>query len=73
MSVSQKQNEMSDESTHSSKVHLSYSLGSFFDQFFISSFTVRVIFFYENELFLSIILIGAAFILADPIFQGLAI
>ena len=63
MSVAQKQNEMSHESTHSSKVHLSYSLGSFFDQFFISSFTVRVIFFYENELFLSIILIGAAFIL----------
>ncbi|TFG15978.1 MAG: MFS transporter [Promethearchaeota archaeon] len=55
--------EYSDDTKYSSKVHLSYSLGSFFDQFFVSSFTVRVIYFYENELFLSIILIGIAFII----------
>jgi len=53
----------SDKAKYSSKIHLSYSLGSFFDQFFVSSFTVRVIYYYENELFLSIILIGIAFIL----------
>ncbi|MFX1337553.1 MAG: MFS transporter [Promethearchaeota archaeon] len=63
MSVSQKQNVGSDESRYSSKIHLSYSLGSFFDTFYVASFTVRVIYFYENELFLSIVLIGTAFII----------
>jgi GPH family glycoside/pentoside/hexuronide:cation symporter len=53
----------SDEAKYSSKVHLSYSLGSFFDTFYVASFTVRVIYYYENELFLSIVLIGIAFIL----------
>ena len=53
----------SDETKYSSKVHLSYSLGSFFDTFYVASFTVRVIYYYENELFLSIVLIGIAFIL----------
>jgi GPH family glycoside/pentoside/hexuronide:cation symporter len=61
MNASQKENEVLDESKYSSKVHLSYSLGSFFDTFYVASFTVRVIYFYENELFLSIVLIGIAF------------
>ena len=63
MSVSQKQNKVAEGSKYSTKIHLSYSLGSFFDTFFVASFTVRVIYFYENELLLSIILIGIAFIL----------
>lgn len=48
---------------YSSKVHWSFGLGSFLDQFYVSAFTVRVIFFYENEVFLSIVLIGIAFAL----------
>ncbi|MBA7631061.1 Melibiose carrier protein [subsurface metagenome] len=63
MSISKNQNVGADESKYSSKIHLSYSLGSFFDSFYVASFTVRVIYYYENELFLSIVLIGIAFIL----------
>ena len=63
MSDLEKQYGKSKEIKYSSKTHISYSLGSFLDQFYVASFTVRVIFFYENELFLSIILIGIAFAL----------
>jgi len=45
----------------SSLKHVSFAIAGLLDQFYISSFTVRVIFYYENELFLSIILIGIAF------------
>ncbi len=63
MTVSKNQIEVSDEAQYSSKTHLSFSLGSFFDTFYVASFTVRVIYYYENELLLSIVLIGLAFIL----------
>jgi len=43
--------------------HVSFAIAGLLDQFYISSFTVRVIFFYENELFLSILYIGLAFLI----------
>lgn len=43
--------------------HVSFAIAGLFDQFYISSFTVRVIFYYENELFLSILWIGIAFLI----------
>ncbi|MFX0069842.1 MAG: MFS transporter [Candidatus Hermodarchaeota archaeon] len=54
--------ENTDKSKYSLKIHVSYSLGSFFDAIFAASFIVRVIYYYENELFLSIVLVGIAFI-----------
>jgi len=49
------------EMKYSSKTHLSYALGGFLVNFITSAFIVRTIFFYENELFLSITLIAIAF------------
>jgi len=43
--------------------HVSFAIAGLLDQFYISSFTVRVIFFYENELLLSIVWIGIAFLI----------
>jgi GPH family glycoside/pentoside/hexuronide:cation symporter len=59
--MSKSKKELIGEIKYSSKTHWSFGLGSFLDQFYVSSFTVRVIFYYENELFLSIVLIGIAF------------
>ncbi|MBD3254439.1 MAG: MFS transporter [Candidatus Lokiarchaeota archaeon] len=59
--MSKSNNQSQEVAKYSSKTHWSFSLGSFLDQFYVSSFTVRVIFYYENELFLSIILIGIAY------------
>ena len=47
----------------SSLKHVSFAIAGLLDQFYISSFTVRVIFYYENELFLSILWIGIAFLI----------
>ncbi len=63
MSSLEKEEKPLNDMKYSSKTHISYSLGSFLDQFFVSSFTIRVIFYYENELFLSIVLIGIAFVI----------
>jgi len=43
--------------------HVSFAIAGLLDQFYISSFTVRIIYFYENELFLSIVYIGIAFLI----------
>ena len=43
--------------------HVSFAVAGLLDQFYISSFTVRIIYFYENELFLSIVYIGIAFLI----------
>ena len=50
-----------DEMQYSSKIHLSYGMGGFIVNFIMIAFIVRTIYFYENELFLSITLIGIAF------------
>lgn len=50
-----------DEVKYSSKIHWSYGIGGFLDSFIITSFNLKVIFFYENEWLLSITLIGIAF------------
>jgi GPH family glycoside/pentoside/hexuronide:cation symporter len=52
-----------DEMRYSSKVHISYALGGFIVNFITSAFIVRTIYFYENELYLSITLIGFAFLI----------
>ena len=41
--------------------HVSFALSGLFDNFLLSSLIVRVIYYYENELFLSILWIGIAF------------
>ena len=56
-------NEKFEKSKNSSFVYVSYGLGGFVDNFFTASSTVRVIDFYENELLLSIFLVGLAFFL----------
>lgn len=48
---------------YSNKIHFSYGIGGFLDAFLVSSFNMRVIYFYENEIFLSITLVGIAFAL----------
>jgi len=50
-----------DEIKYSSKIHLSYGLGGFIVNFITAALIVRTIYFYENELYLSITLIGVAF------------
>ena len=53
--------ESTQEVNYSKKVHWSYGIGGFLDNFMIAAFTVRIIDFYENELLLSIFWIGIAF------------
>ncbi|TFG14959.1 MAG: MFS transporter [Promethearchaeota archaeon] len=50
-----------EEIKYSSNTHLSYGLGGFLTNFMYAAMTVRIIFFYENILFLDIVLIGIAF------------
>jgi len=50
-----------DEMNYSSKIHLSYGMGGFIVNFITVALIVRTIYFYENELYLSITLIGVAF------------
>ena len=50
-----------DEIKYSSKIHLSYGMGGFIVNFITVALIVRTIYFYENELYLSITLIGIAF------------
>ena len=52
-----------DEVKYPSKIHWSFGIGGFLDSFIISSFNLKVIFFYENEWLLSITLIGIAFLI----------
>ncbi len=47
---------------YTSKIHLSYSLGSFLDNFIATAFVIRVIGFYETEVFLPVALISLAYI-----------
>ena len=48
---------------YSSKMHLSYGLGGFLDNFFTGAFAVRVINFFEKEISLDIAYVSLAFIL----------
>lgn len=50
-----------EEVKYSTGTHISYGLGGFLTNFVYAAMTVRIIFFYENILFLDIILIGIAF------------
>ena len=45
---------------HSTKVHASYAIGSFFDDFIITCLGIMVFKFYETEVFLPIIFITVA-------------
>jgi GPH family glycoside/pentoside/hexuronide:cation symporter len=47
----------------SSKTHASYALGSFFDDFLSTAFSVQVFFFYEKEIFLPTAFVAIAFVL----------
>ena len=46
---------------YSSGTHWSYGLGGFLDNFLLTAFSVRVISYYETEIFLPILLVGIAF------------
>ena len=48
---------------YSSAIHWSYGIGGFFTNFIAIALGVRVIFFYENVLFLDILLIGIALVI----------
>ncbi len=48
---------------HSLKVHISYSLGSFFDDFLATALSFMVFKFYETEIFLQVTLLTAAIII----------
>ncbi|MBD3195591.1 MAG: MFS transporter, partial [Candidatus Lokiarchaeota archaeon] len=51
---------VSQEMKYSKKIHISYGLGGFLDNFVLGAFTTRIIDFYENEILLSIALVGMA-------------
>ena len=53
--------ESTEEVKYSKKVHWSYGIGGFLDNFMLAAFTVRIIDFYENELLLAIFWVGLAF------------
>ncbi len=53
--------ESTEEVKYSKKIHWSYGIGGFLDNFMIAAFTVRIIDFYENELLLAIFWVGLAF------------
>jgi len=48
------------EMRYSKKIHISYGLGGFLDNFILGAFTTRIIDFYENEVLLAIVLVGLA-------------
>lgn len=48
------------EMKYSKKIHISYGLGGFLDNFILGAFTTRIIDFYENEILLAITLVGLA-------------
>ncbi|MHA1490536.1 MAG: MFS transporter [Promethearchaeota archaeon] len=48
---------------YSTKIRSSYGIGGFLDNFVLAAFTTRIIFFYENEVLLSITLVGLAMVL----------
>ncbi len=48
---------------YSSKIHMSYGLGGFLDNFFTGAFAIRVIAFYETEILLGVALVSLAFVL----------
>lgn len=48
---------------YSTRIHISYGLGGFFDNFLTAAFTIRIIGFYEDEILLPIVLVGIAFFL----------
>ncbi len=51
------------ETRNPSRIHFSYSFGSFFDDFIITAFSVRVYAFYENEVLLPNVFLATAFLL----------
>jgi GPH family glycoside/pentoside/hexuronide:cation symporter len=51
------------EMKYPSKIHLSYALGSFLDNFIATAFIIRVIGFYETEVFLPVAFISLAYII----------
>lgn len=53
----------SEELAYSSKIHASYGLGGFHDNFFTASFSITVIYFFEVELLLGSALVGLAFVI----------
>jgi len=48
---------------YSLKIHVSYGLGGFLDNFFTGAFAVRVINFFETEIYLGVAYVSLAFIL----------
>jgi len=57
------QNNEFSEMKYTSKIHMSYALGSFLDNFIATAFIIRVIGFYETEIFLPIAFISFAYII----------
>ncbi|MCP4761552.1 MAG: MFS transporter [archaeon] len=57
------QNKENIEMKHSSKIHTSYSLGSFFEDFLGTAFSVMVFFFYDNILGMDANVVGVAYII----------
>jgi GPH family glycoside/pentoside/hexuronide:cation symporter len=51
------------ETRNPSRIHFSYACGSFFDDFIVTAFSVRVYAFYENEVLLPNVFLATAFIL----------
>jgi GPH family glycoside/pentoside/hexuronide:cation symporter len=48
---------------YSSSTHLSYSIGQMVKQFLEVAFTIRVFFYYENEVLLPVLLVGIGYII----------
>ncbi|MHA1674227.1 MAG: MFS transporter [Promethearchaeota archaeon] len=72
--MSKIENKLGNEMKYSSKIHASYAFGSFFDDFIMTAFGMRVYSFYETELFLpgkmialAIIIYGIWNMFNDPI------
>ncbi len=57
------QNNEFSEMKYTSKIHMSYALGSFLDNFIATAFIIRVIGFYETEIFLPVAIISFAYII----------
>ncbi len=55
--------DLSSEMEYSNKIHHSYALGGFLDNFITAAFAIRVFGFYEDEVLLPIILVSTAVIL----------
>ncbi len=63
MSDVRRESQEADEMRYSNKIYISFGIGGFMENFFVAAFTVRIYHFYETELLLATILIGAALII----------